>query len=220
LLGAGLGIAAAFLFDPNRGPQRRAAAREKFVNGRRLLSEASGRTWEKLTKKAKGIFLGVTANLRLNDWDDEIVTERVRSRVGRVVRHPRALRVSARNGRIVLMGPILKGDLESVLHVACQVKGVQMIDNQMEIYDESGEVPGLQESKRRSRQMERRLSPWSPSVRFLVATVGFSMIINGFKKRWITLPVALAGLGLMLRGVYNLPVGRFLSQFLRPIPSN
>ena len=108
--GFGLGAGLMYLLDPDRGRRRRAMVRDR-ISSRIGDSEAFlGKTARDSANRARGLLARtrtrVTPGGRVSD---EVLAERVRSKLGRYVSHPGAIEVDAQRGRVVLRGPILAG---------------------------------------------------------------------------------------------------------------
>jgi hypothetical protein len=76
--------------------------------------------------------------------DDGTLLERVRSKLGRVCSHPRAIDVQVANGNVTLRGPILAGDVAHVLAAVSNVRGVRAVTNDLDTLDSSDSIPSLQ----------------------------------------------------------------------------
>ena len=105
---AALGAAAMYVFDPEKGRRRRAVARDKA----RSLFNRSSDVVNDATRDASNRWQGARASVRRLFTrgampDDDVLVERVRARLGRVVLHPHAVHVTAHDGRVALEGPIL-----------------------------------------------------------------------------------------------------------------
>jgi hypothetical protein len=89
---AGLGLA--FILDPDRGSRRRALLRDKATHTGRKLAEGVEATTRDLRNRAQGAAAEVRSRLRSEDAGDEILQERVRSAIGRVVSQPNSITVT------------------------------------------------------------------------------------------------------------------------------
>lgn len=61
-----------------------------------------------------------------------------------LVRHPRSIEVAARDGTVILSGPVLADEVDSLVAMVSRVPGVRHVENRLEIHEEAGNVPGLQ----------------------------------------------------------------------------
>lgn len=142
--GVGIGAFLSYLLDPDRGRRRRALARDKAA---RLWSRGgrwAGGVSRDMGNRARGLVTQLQGRREEAPVDEDVLVARVRSEIGRVVSHPRAIEVTASAGRVTLSGPILTREVEDLLSCVCSVRGVKGVDNRLEVHDEPGNVPGLQ----------------------------------------------------------------------------
>jgi uncharacterized membrane protein len=153
-----------------------------------------------------------TALLSDQQAPDWIIEERVRAELGRVSRHPGALQVKAEQGRVSLTGPILADEKERVISTIARVRGVQQVDNQMDIHQSPGAIPALQgSSSPREPRMEFMQENWSPTARLLAGVGGGYLTVYGrARSGLIGTALSLAGLGLLARGVANIDLKRLV----------
>jgi osmotically-inducible protein OsmY len=62
---------------------------------------------------------------------DAVLTQRVRTELGQVCSHPRAIMVTTEHGRVTLRGLILAREEETVLRAVAAVRGVATVENQL-----------------------------------------------------------------------------------------
>ena len=145
---------------------------------------------------------------------DRVLGERVRSKLGALVRHPSSIEVTADNGHITLSGPILSQEVDRLLDQVRKVKGVAGVENRLEIHDQPGNIPGLQgEPPRlpRGEPFELMQTNWSPTARVTVGMVGATLAFYGASRR--DLPgagLALLGIAALTRASSNLPLKRIV----------
>src|SRR5438045_3639814 len=101
LCGVGLGASLMYFLDPNKGRRRRALAVDQLT---RLMHEGEC-ALDVARRDAVNRTQGILAETRsaMNDEpipDDRVLSERVRSQLGRIVSHPHAINVIARSGKI------------------------------------------------------------------------------------------------------------------------
>jgi osmotically-inducible protein OsmY len=142
--GVGLGAALMYLLDPDRGRRRRKLLRDRAVHvfhktadGLCYASRGAAQSAEALSARAR--------SLLTRSWvGDEVLVERVRSKIGHVVSHPGAIEVTAEDGRVILAGPILAGEVEDLLASVSRVGGVTGVENRLEVDEVAGHVPEFQ----------------------------------------------------------------------------
>ncbi|HET7550526.1 MAG TPA: BON domain-containing protein [Gemmatimonadaceae bacterium] len=143
LAGVGIGAALMYFLDPVRGGRRRALVRDQAAGALNSAErEVRGRSAD-LRNRARG----AAAELR-NAGDDHPsdaqLVARVRAELGHHVEHARAIDVVAEQGRVTLRGPVLSNELDDVLSAARKVRGVEQVDNQLDVHATPGREPGLQ----------------------------------------------------------------------------
>jgi hypothetical protein len=196
--GIGIGAGLMYLLDPDKGKRRRALARDKMVHSLNKTRGAVGTTSRDMQNRARGLVSGIGSRFSREDVPDDVLVERVRSKMGRVVSHPSAINVEARLGRVTLSGPVLRNEVKSLLKHVASVRGVQGIDNQLEVHDEAGKIPELQgESRRPGSRFELFQENWSPTARLLVGLAGGALATYGASRRSL-MGMALSSTGLCM----------------------
>ena len=178
--GAAVGAGLMYLFDPRQGARRRALLRDACV---RLCNETSHTfdvTRRDLSNRLQGMkaemssYMGGESSAPVGD---EQLKARIRSQLGRVSSHPRAIEVQVRGGRATLRGPVLAAEAQRVFDCVRSVPGVQHVDNQMEQHQEAGNISALQGGSERSgAQWDILQERWSPSTRLLVGAGAASLL--------------------------------------------
>ena len=203
--GAAFGAAAMYMLDPDRGRRRRAIARDKTA---RLVAEAEATLCEAsrdLANRAHG------ARARARHWvhgdahtDDLRLIERVRARLGRVVTHPHAIQIGARDARVTVSGPILAHEVAPLLAVVRAVPGVTGVDEHLVVHAQPGSVPSLQGTGRR-RNAPRELPAFdTPAARAAALVGGGLLVLLGLARRSAGgLVLAGLGAGLAARGTHR-----------------
>jgi hypothetical protein len=178
--GIGLGVGAMYVLDPDRGGRRRALIRDQAVrlyhDGRDFLGKA-GRD---LGNRAKGA-LAETKGIVTSHAPDDVLSERVRSKIGRHVSHPRAIEVSAQGGAVTLSGPILEEESQGLLRAVSAVRGVSAVHSRLEPHRRDENIPALQGgAPPPGEPAEWAQANWTPGLRLLAgiasaAAVGYAL---------------------------------------------
>lgn len=202
----GLGAGLMYFLDPQHGTRRRTMVIDKanrFVNN---IDESIDIAVEDARNRARGVLSEMTARLSDQGAPDWILEERVRSNIGRLARHTRALDIRADGGRISLSGPVLREDEDAVVKAALRTRGVHGVENQLQMFDDSQDIPALQTSSaQRATLMDQTQRNWSPATRLLSSVGGSLLTLYGLTRRGVAKPVlSTAGLVLTARGVTNL----------------
>lgn len=142
--GFGLGAALMYILDPDRGKRRRALIRDKMAAAGNKVTDKAEKMRRDLSNRAYGMVSETKSIFRHEEVSDDVLVDRVRSRLGRIRVHIEAFDISATDGVVTLQGQILAGELPRVLRAARFVRGVKDIDNQFEVREGAGDVPALQ----------------------------------------------------------------------------
>jgi osmotically-inducible protein OsmY len=141
-LGALAGAGAAVLLDPVRGNARRARMRDQALSWSKRAGELATKRARDAAQRLEGRRYEAT-HAHETASDDKLV-DRVRAQIGKRVQHSRNIHVEARSGTVTLSGPILRHEVDGLLEIVNKVRGVQAIDNQLDVHDQPGSVPSLQ----------------------------------------------------------------------------
>jgi uncharacterized membrane protein len=174
----------------------------------------SGQILETTERNVRDRFTGISAELRARVEGEEfvpdfILAERVRSKLGRVASHPRAIDVLATDGRVILGGFVLEEELQRVLSAVHGLRGVHEVENRLEVHRER-DIPALQGGSPRAEYgWEIMQTNWSPSFRLAMTGTGSALAVYGLLRRGAQgALVAGAGAGILTRALTNLELRR------------
>jgi hypothetical protein len=213
--GIGLGAAMMYLLDPNRGKRRRALVRDQFAHLAKRTPSIVDTTARDLKNRARGIVAEMRSRLCIDEEVfDDVLVDRVRSKMGRIVSHPGAIQVTAGGGRIALSGTILQNELQPLLSAVKKVKGVIDVKSELESLAEPEQALDLQGSRTRpGERFELAQANWSPAARFLVGAAGGALGVYGLARRdALGLGLGTVGLGLLARGIANVEIANLLPR--------
>ncbi|HEX6210810.1 MAG TPA: SRPBCC family protein [Methylomirabilota bacterium] len=207
---AGLGAAAMFLLDPDRGRRRRAIARDKLVHAARKTRDAAGTVSRDASHRARGVAAHLRGRFAGDEASDDVVAARVRSALGRLVGHPGSIEVVVDDGHVTLHGPVLAREVSRLLRRIERVPGVRSVENRLDVHETPGDVPGLQGAAAaegaRGAFMQ---AAWSPTARLAAGTAGIGLIATGLRRHGVTgTSSLLAGTGLLMRSAANRPLAQ------------
>jgi hypothetical protein len=195
-----LGVLTMYLFDPVVGRRRRALVRDKLIKLGKTTKETAGVTARDLKNRTLGTVAEGRAALLEDSVDDSVLAERVRSKLGFVVRHPSSIVVQASEGVVTLSGPVLTDEVQRLIADVAAVRGVREVENRLDVHETSDNVPGLQGDipKRAGELLDIFQGRWSPSTRFLLGAAGVLLFfgLNPFRKSAAAWSL-LTGLGLL-----------------------
>lgn len=166
--GFSLGAGTMFLLDPRQGGARRAQLRDKSVHVRRELEKGAEIAARDLSHRTAGFVARTRGAAREDHPEPGVLVERVRATIGHHCSHPHAIAVTATEGGTVeLRGPILRSDVDDVLGAVSRVRGVRAIDDDLDVHDAPGDVPGLQGEAHRRPRAHRT----TPATKLLLGAV-------------------------------------------------
>jgi hypothetical protein len=204
LRGVGLGAAAAYFLDPNRGRYRRALVRNQFIHAAHQAESFFERAACDLQHRLEGA--ACQLSLTGEKPSDDVLVARVRSQMGHCVMHPRNIQVSARDGRVTLRGPILRREARDLFQCVRAVRGVSRVVNELEIHERSENVPALQGDGQMFRRAGLCTGSWSPSTRLLAGSLGAALAFRGLMQRFPAACVnGTLGLALLARAFTSAP---------------
>lgn len=205
LKGIGLGAGLMYFWDPQRGRRRRAQLFDQLEHAKHSAEDFCDKAQRDLSNRAAGMTAQAGSLWGGQVADDQVVTARVRSKLGRYSSHPHAIHVDTRGGHVVLRGQILEDEVADVLKAVRWVRGVRSIENRLEVHRERGNLSALQGGARPTgEQYDFMQENWSPATRAISQIAGLLLIGKWFVRRDLTsLLLGVAGLGLLLRGSMN-----------------
>jgi len=206
LTSIGLGAGLMYFLDPQHGVRRRTMVIDRanrFVNN---IDESIDIAVEDARNRARGVLSEMTARLSDQSAPDWILEERVRSNLGRLARHTRALDVRADGGRVHLSGPVLREEEDAIVKAALRTRGVHGVENRLQVVSDPQDIPALQTSSTQpSTLMNQTQRNWSPATRLLSSVGGSLLTLYGLTRRGVAKPVlSTAGMVLTARGLTNL----------------
>jgi hypothetical protein len=198
LAGAGVGAGMMYLLDPNSGRRRRSLVRDQL----RHSCSATSKSADVLRRDAGNRLHGFMATMRHSfNHDrpsDEVLVDRVRSRIGRVVSHPSAIVVRAKDGCVTLSGPVLANEVRSLVSNVRRVMGVQHVENALDVHQERGNFSALQGGVERHYQpLDVLQQNWSPTTRAAVGAAALGLMGACLVNRSFS-SIALGTMGFLL----------------------
>ena len=200
LVGAGAGAGLMYLLDPELGNRRRALVRDQLVRARHLTGDAVEATSRDVRNRARGAVAELRSRFMPGDVSDDVLQERVRARLGQVVRYARSIETRVTAGSVTLRGPVLALDVDRVGRRIGRVPGVRAVDNRLEVHREPGNVPGLQgvqPSSTGGEVLELARRPLSPATRFATGLGGTVLSLWGL-RHLDAAGIAVAAIGMAL----------------------
>jgi uncharacterized membrane protein len=209
--GTAAGAALMYFLDPAFGKRRRAFVRDKVVHFGRKTGSALDTTGRDIRNRVVGLVSESRHLIGSEIVPDDVLVERGRAVLGRVVSHPSAITITALSGTITLSGSILADEEKPLLRRVLKTRGVRSVENRLEVHDRAENIPGLQGGSKREQRAEWLQSNWSPAARCLGAAAGSGFVFFGIARRGILgVTGTILGAGLFARSTTNLELKRLL----------
>jgi len=128
-----LGVGAMYFLDPNDGARRRSVFRDKFLSAFGRMATSLERQGRNIWNRANGMIHDTRSSFSNEQVDDNTLTQRVRSTMGRYVDNVSGIDVQCMQGRVTLRGPVMASQLNRLLKGIRGVRGVSGIDNQLDV---------------------------------------------------------------------------------------
>ena len=209
IAGVVAGAGAMYLLDPDRGARRRSLLRDQGIHVGHKLGDGLSATARDARNRTLGAAAELRARFRPDQAIDEVLHDRVRSAIGRIVSHPGAVSVTVTEGRVTLTGHVLADEVDALIERVERVRGVTEVHNELEIHRTAEAVPDLQGPGRpREERPELLQENWAPTTRVVMGIVGGLLVLRGLRARGVARRVLTsAGVGLLTRAASNIQPG-------------
>ena len=207
---AGVSAGIMYLFDPDLGRRRRSILRDKMTHARNKLRKAADISVRDMKHRIYGTYCEMRAKIRGRDTSDGIVVDRIRSKIGRYTSHPSSIEVHVGDGHVTLNGPVLAGEVTSLLAAVQSVDGVRDVENLLEVHESPENIAALQGGVHRTGEPREWMQiKWSPTARLVAGTTGSLWMVNCLARRTPSaIMFGTAGFCLFLRAITNEPFAR------------
>jgi len=208
--GLAFGVVAMYLSDPERGRRRRGLAIDKMRSAVIRTGDTLDMVSRDLGDRVQGLRVRTSNMLsrrNIAPVDDRILMARVRQKIGRAVSNPHAIEITARQGCIILSGPVLAHERQQLLDTVRRVHGVSKLEDRLQIHEQADGIASLQGSAKLGGLAAQ--GSRTPALR-IVALIGATTLgmLGGMRRRPANLILAATGLALMMRSISNMPFKR------------
>lgn len=178
--GLAIGASLMYILDPDRGTRRRAMVRDKAVRAMHTSQDFLGKASRDLRHRTSGIVAKARHRFRHLTAPDDVLVERVRSKMGRYVSHPHAIEVTADDGFVTLRGPILESEAGPLIRAIESLPGVKVVDSQLERHTYAENIPALQGGVTPAGEpAEWQQRNWTPGLQLLTGVAGGALLLYG-----------------------------------------
>jgi hypothetical protein len=210
LIGAAAGAGIMYVLDPVSGTRRRALARDKIGYARCQVTDAIGTILRDAQNRVRGLVAALVSELRPGKVPDHVLGDRIRSRLGTLVRYPRLVHVRCENGNVFLSGVVASDEVARAVHRIRRMQGVDRVENRLELRADPAELPGAQSpvpNRPRDPRLDLMRRRWSPSVRTGGAAFGGGLLLDGLRRGGLGgAALGLAGILMLFRALTNEPL--------------
>lgn len=134
--GVGVGALVMYFLDPTSGRRRRAVTKDRMQSaGRRTGAAIEGKA-RHLANRARGLAARAGARFDPETPSDDVLAQRVRTAVGRVISHPRLINISAQAGEVTLTGTVSEEESRALSATVRGVQGVKDLVDQTDVREE------------------------------------------------------------------------------------
>jgi len=185
LAGAGLGAGAMYLLDPSRGRRRRARLAEAASHVSHRAQAVVGMTARDVQHRLSGLAARTLDCLIEEEAPpDNLLVERVRARLGRLVSHPGAIDVSASGGTVTLKGEVFEAEVDQLIEGVAEVHGVTVVENRLEPHRDAAQVSALQgPGPHTIPAAPAKWFRWTPTTRLIAGAAGLALVALSSPKR-------------------------------------
>lgn len=219
LKGLGIGAGLMYFADPNSGRRRRARVLDQWDHAVHRTQDFLDKAQRDATNRAVGLTAQATSLLHRDTADDDVVTARVRSKLGRYASQPRAIAVETYQGRVTLSGSVPEHEVGELLNAICSVSGVRGVDNRLDVRQQPYGLSAADRGDQHERDLSFWESSWNPSTRAIGQLAGAMLMSRCLVKQSLTSKLlGTAGLGLFIRATTNQTFGQLLGTAEHPQP--
>ena len=130
--GATLGALAMYFYDPERGKVRRLMLQQQTTSkATHLAQDLAGKTEDVLNRTKGAVARASSAFACHSADDDQVIAERVRSRIGHVTPHAHAVEAKVIKGIVTLAGALSDEERHRVLAEVSGTPGVRAVEDQL-----------------------------------------------------------------------------------------
>ncbi len=191
---AGTGAALMFFLDPARGNRRRSLVVNKATKFAREAGKTITDAAEDVRDRAQGIAASVRSRFSNDPPPDEVLAERVRSKLGRIVSHPGSIEVSARRGTVTLRGDVLRSEVRDLISRVSSIPYVEAVRNFLRSRAEGGEIMNRKRWRSDFREPRKAIT----KKRIALTAAGVALVLLGSRRRGVPGRImAAAGAGLL-----------------------
>jgi len=173
--GVSLGAIAMYLADPERGPQRRAMARDALRGAAASTGDVLDVARRDLGSRVQGLRAQADSMLTRGkeQMDDQVLKARVRQQIASAASQPAVIDIQTRQGVVTLSGSIPKHERQYVLDSVRRVDGVVQVEDFLDTQEQAAGYTAREGYS--SYQPEASVESRSPSISTIVMLAGSAL---------------------------------------------
>lgn len=201
------GAIAMYFLDPDRGKRRRVVVHDSLVHCGYASRRFFRRFRRDLRNRAEGSLAETTRLFRRDEATDEVLRERIRTMLGRVVADPHEVEVRCLDGNVTLAGQVRPREVRRLHSAIRSVRGVRNLE--LSLHAVAHPEPAHNGNGGTVAAPPRGFfgGRWSPTARVMVGAGGLALMVDGLRRRGaIAAAQELSGALCLLRAVLNMPL--------------
>ena len=125
------GAAAMYYLDPSEGRRRRTLVKDKGASAGRNLKDSARARGRHASNRLHGAMAEMQAGMDDAPVTDDVLHERIRSRLGREVERPGDIEVEVNDGHVVLSGSATPEEMDALARAVAGMPGVNDVENRL-----------------------------------------------------------------------------------------
>lgn len=195
LLSGAAGAAGIYFLDRECGHQRRTRLKQGAERLARTIAERAELGVRDSRHRLLGMARDAWSRIRREQFEDRVLVERIRSRLGRIVLDPRKIHVTSDQGSVTLWGLASADEIRKLIHVVKGMKNVKEVRDHLEVEEGREARAAMPDSFQQARNQVRL--NWTPAQRLLAAAAGTAGAVYGWRRHdYLGTSLSLAGSGL------------------------
>ena len=152
-------------------------------------------------------------NLADEEARDEILTARIRSKLGRLISDSHSMTVEVDRGRVILKGPLLTNAFNRLLPHIKSVRGVIKVEEPLGVHPQPNGISDPQGETSRPDESFEPVAGGNAFAAPLGAAAGLALTVYGDRKKgMVAKAIGALGFGLFIRAITALPTSRLLGM--------
>jgi hypothetical protein len=172
----GLGVAAAYFFDPKFGRNRRAKLRDAVLDVASKIGCEVRSGWQDLSNRGRSLIDESQSRLGGDEKAESELAKDIDSRIGHYISRPDLVNVTVRGTRAKLAGKVLGTEKSDLVAAVMSSPGVKAVDQRLDVYDSIAELADSEGSKNRGNNQTAVMN--TPAIRFIIGAAGVLLTLR------------------------------------------